>query len=67
MKKLLIVDDAELNRDILKEIFKGQFEILEAVDGEQALNIIDGRAMRFRLYYLILLCLRRMGLRFLHT
>ena len=39
MKKLLIVDDAELNRDILKEIFKGQFEILEAVDGEQALNI----------------------------
>lgn len=62
MKKLLIVDDAELNRDILKEIFKGQFEILEAVDGEQALNIIDGRANEISLILLDLVMPKKNGL-----
>lgn len=62
MKKLLIVDDAELNREILKEIFKGQFEILEAVDGEQALNIIDGRANEISLILLDLVMPKKNGL-----
>lgn len=41
MKKILIADDAEINREILSEIFIEQFEVLQAVDGEQAIEIIE--------------------------
>lgn len=41
-KTILIVDDIEINRDILTEIFKEDYRILEAGDGEQALEIING-------------------------
>lgn len=34
--KLLIVDDVELNRELLKALFMGKFEMLEAENGEQA-------------------------------
>lgn len=40
MKKILIADDAELNREVLKTIFEEQFEVLEAEDGKQAWDII---------------------------
>ncbi|MGD9559585.1 MAG: HD-GYP domain-containing protein [Oscillospiraceae bacterium] len=40
-KKLLVVDDVELNRMILAELFSDQFEVLEAADGGQALEIIN--------------------------
>ena len=33
---ILIVDDAEINRTILSEIFKGEYSLLEAADGEAA-------------------------------
>ncbi|MCI8338276.1 MAG: response regulator [Lachnospiraceae bacterium] len=39
-KKILIVDDIEINRVILSEIFKEDYEILEAADGRQALEMI---------------------------
>ena len=39
-KTVLIVDDSEMNRFLLKEILKEEFNILEAVDGEQALQIL---------------------------
>lgn len=35
-KDLLIVDDVELNRELLKELFRGQYELLEAENGEEA-------------------------------
>lgn len=38
--KLLVVDDQEINRIILEEIFKKQFNILHAKDGNQALEIL---------------------------
>lgn len=38
--KLLIVDDMEINRDILKDIFEEQFETVEAADGEEAIEKI---------------------------
>ncbi|MDO4521544.1 MAG: response regulator [Eubacteriales bacterium] len=38
---ILIADDAELNRNILAEIFQEHFEILEAVDGEQAVFLLE--------------------------
>lgn len=33
---LLIVDDVDINREMLKFIFEEQFEILEAEDGDMA-------------------------------
>ena len=39
-KKLLIVDDVEINRGMLHAIFEDKFDILEAGDGEEAIEII---------------------------
>lgn len=39
---LLIVDDEELNRAILANIFQTDYDILEAEDGKQALELIEG-------------------------
>lgn len=38
---ILIVDDVDINREILKEIFEEQFSILEAEDGEKAIRMIQ--------------------------
>ena len=40
-KKLLIVDDIEINRMILSDLFSEQFEVLEAENGRVALDILD--------------------------
>lgn len=40
-KTILIVDDIEINRMILFEIFKDEYNIVEASDGEQAIKIIN--------------------------
>ncbi len=39
--KILIVDDAELNRDILTEILEEDYTIIEAEDGKSALSIME--------------------------
>ena len=39
---LLIVDDEELNRAILANIFQTDYDMLEAEDGQQALELIEG-------------------------
>lgn len=41
-RTILIVDDQEINRAILKELFKDEYDIIEADNGEEALNIING-------------------------
>lgn len=38
---MLIVDDMKINRQILKEMFQDKFDIIEAVDGEEALKIME--------------------------
>lgn len=38
---ILIVDDVEINRTVLAEIFKNEYNILEAEDGAQAIDIIN--------------------------
>ena len=38
---ILIVDDSEINRDVLKEIFKDDYTILEADNGCKKQNIFD--------------------------
>ncbi|MBQ2047798.1 MAG: response regulator, partial [Schwartzia sp.] len=38
---MLIVDDVEINRSILEEFFKDDYEILQAENGLQAYEIIE--------------------------
>ncbi|MBO1704370.1 response regulator, partial [Eubacterium callanderi] len=37
---LLVVDDMQINRMILRALFEGEYELLEAEDGEQALTLM---------------------------
>ncbi|MCH5267676.1 MAG: response regulator [Lachnospiraceae bacterium] len=39
--KILIADDEEINRDILKFIFEEQYETIEAADGEEVIERIE--------------------------
>lgn len=39
--KILIVDDVEINRELLAEILQGEYEILMAENGLQALEVLD--------------------------
>lgn len=39
--KVLVVDDAEQNRDILEEMLKGKYEVIKAGDGDEALEMIE--------------------------
>ncbi len=41
-KTILIVDDVEINRVILAEIFKDSYQIVEAGSGAEAIGIING-------------------------
>lgn len=38
---MLIVDDIELDREILKVLFRDKYEILEAEDGNEALEVLE--------------------------
>jgi len=40
---MLIVDDVEINRAILSQFFQNEYEILEASDGQEALDILESR------------------------
>lgn len=40
-RAILIVDDAEMNRDILRLFFEEQYTIYEAADGDEAIKQID--------------------------
>ncbi|RKI42944.1 response regulator [bacterium D16-51] len=42
-QQILIVDDEEINRVILKEIFQEDYEVIEAVDGRDAIYKIQSR------------------------
>ena len=38
MKKILIVEDVEMNVDLLMQLLEDEYELVTAVDGQQALN-----------------------------
>ncbi|MGN0413204.1 MAG: HD domain-containing phosphohydrolase [Lachnospiraceae bacterium] len=40
-EKILIVDDAEINRELLQEILSDEYEILQAEDGRQAMKLLE--------------------------
>ena len=46
---ILITDDAQLNRELIKFIFEEQFNILEAENGEQAIELIQENSVFFRI------------------
>jgi two-component system, cell cycle response regulator DivK len=41
MKKILIVEDVELNRDLLVQLLEDQYEILTAVDGAAGIELAE--------------------------
>lgn len=42
-KTILVVDNQEINRALLAEIFKDEFDVIEAENGEQALSVLNER------------------------
>ncbi|MDR2610806.1 MAG: fused response regulator/phosphatase [Clostridiales Family XIII bacterium] len=40
--KLLIVDDIEINRLIISELFSEKYDVIEAQNGKEALEVMDG-------------------------
>ncbi len=40
-QQILIVDDSEMNRQILVEMLKSDFRILEAADGEECISVLE--------------------------
>jgi len=62
MEKILIVDDSEMNREILAEIFDEQYETMQAADGEEAIAIIDSNPKELDLIFLDLMMPKKNGL-----
>ena len=62
--KILIVDDSEFNRAILKEILEETYEIIEADGGNEALHKIDEYGMKISLVLLDIIMPERMVLKF---
>lgn len=50
--RILIVDDSEMNRMILSEMLKGEFEILEAENGSACLDMLSRYEMKISLILL---------------
>lgn len=50
--KILIVDDAEMNRMILADMLSEQYEILEASDGKEAISVLEKYQMDISLVLL---------------
>lgn len=42
-RQILVVDDVELNRAILAELFQDSYEVFEAENGRQALELLEAR------------------------
>jgi len=62
MQKILIVDDAEINRSILASIFESNFEVYMAADGEEACAVIDSLGTKLDLIFLDLIMPKKDGL-----
>lgn len=55
MRKILIADDVEINREILETIFEEQFEIIGVENGELAIEVIKKEAENLSLILLDLM------------
>ena len=63
---LLIVDDAIINREMLKDIFIDKFNIIEASNGEEAIQILDEKKDEIALILLDLIMPKKTGLDVMH-
>lgn len=61
-KTILIADDAEINRELLKFIFEEQFEILEASDGQETIDILEEHKEDIAVLFLDLMMPKKTGL-----
>ena len=52
--KMLIVDDLDIDRDILREIFENDFDILEAVNGKEGIDFIKDNNEKLLTLYLFI-------------
>ena len=52
---ILITDDVDLNRELIKFIFEEEYQILEANDGQRAIEIIQENSERLCLIFLDLI------------
>lgn len=52
MEKILIVDDAEINREILSEMLGDKYSIIEASNGKEALTILQDKSTEISLVLL---------------
>jgi len=41
MKKILVVEDVELNRDLIVQLLEGDYEILTAADGAEGIRLAE--------------------------
>lgn len=53
--RILIVDDEEVNRAILANIFEEQYEVLEASNGAEAVELIEDNYVRLKVVFLDLM------------
>ena len=51
-KKILIVDDSEMNREILVSMLEGEYDLIQAEDGQQAVYIMSEHHMELSLLLL---------------
>lgn len=61
-KTLLIADDAELNRELLKVIFDEDYRVLEAADGEETIKMLDEHHEEISILLLDLIMPEKTGL-----
>ena len=41
MKKVLIVEDVDLNRDLVVQLLEDQYQVIEAVNGQEGLEVAE--------------------------
>ncbi len=51
-KKLLVVDDVEINRMMLSDLFSEDFEVIEAANGREAISLIEDYGARIAIVLL---------------
>lgn len=59
---ILIADDAELNREIIRCIFEEQYDIIDVADGEEAIRLVEENHHRLCLIFIDLIMPKKTGL-----
>ena len=60
-EKILIVDDSEMNRAILADMLSDEYDVTEAEDGEEALEVLKNKGAEFLLVLLDIVMPKKNG------